>query len=276
MRIYIDVEATEGGELLQIGCVTEENQRFGVCVRPEFTPVTPRITALTGITADDARLADALFPSLCNLVNWALEQDKGNGIHFFSFGKNDAKFFRKTLDMYKNYGTDPNEPGMKALAWMASNITNCQSTIYNAYRQKGLSLRSYFLTMNNQPLPDQHNALVDAVYLYKIMTAIDSGWTLPEGAEIIKFIKPALPSKVTPAQAGGTLTQDLNRKVVAYWVNSKGKENTGIFSDCMTAAKALCQAAVQAGRTHEQAGYGVLNAAITGTSYCGRQFFLVG
>lgn len=275
MRIYIDVEATEGGELLQIGCVTETNERYGVCLRPQFTPVTPRITALTGITPENAAGAEDTLTGIIDLMTWVSNQNTGNGVCCFSFGKNDAKFFHQTRDMYLRNGTDANVPGMKALEWFGKNIINCQNTIYQAFGHKGLSLRSYFLTMNNQPIPNEHNALTDAVYLFKIMNAIDSGWKLPEDAEIIKFQKPKLPSKATAAEAGGTLTSDLKRKVVAYWVNTKGKENTAIFSDCITAAKALCTAAIQSGRSHEQAGYGVLNAAINGETYCGRKFFLV-
>lgn len=273
MIVYMDIEATEAGEILQIGCVTQHNQRFGICTRPEFTPVTPRITALTGITQEDADESMSLNKALFILIDWLNQQSED--IQIYAFGKNDIGFIQKTYDFYFLNGKSPDDPLMQRLKYLKLKTANCQSYIYNAFRYKGLSLRSYYLTMNNQPLPHDHNAMTDAVYLYQIMSAIDSGWTLPDGAEIVKFHKPTLPPKVDPCEANGTMTADLNRKVVAYYVNNKGKDCAQVFPNCVAAARALCQQAINSGSDQIEAGRRVLDAALAGTYYCNRKFFLV-
>lgn len=275
MRIYLDIEATEFGELLQLGCVTEDNERYGVCVQPAFTKVTPRITALTGITQEDADEATPLFEGVIDLVNWAVQQDNGCGVEFFAFGKNDREFLHKTYHMHLDNGKSKEDAGMKALGWLINKTHNCAKVIYEAFGKAGMSLRSYFLTMDNQPLPHEHNALVDAVYLYKIMTAIDSGWRLPEGAEIVKFHKPALPPRTTETSVEVADHEQLQRKVICYYVNNKGVEKVQVFQNILACAKAMCQQAINAKAPAIKVAYRVLEAAINGDSYCNRKFFLV-
>lgn len=271
MRIYLDLEATEGGEIIAIGAVAENGKRFFSAIRPRFTPVTPRIAVLTGITADEAEefpLAETAIP---RFVNWVLEQDTGLGIVFLTFGENDKCFAKKTLAFYKEDCGTPDSV-LEGLSWLIANMSDCSLLIHKAFRRPNISLRSAYLTLRETELSPIHNPVEDALALKELIDLILGGWTLPENATVVKATKPNLPPKMKEI-----IPENLNRKVVAYWVQSKtNKDMTCVFSDCVKAATTLCGQAIQQGQTDKyQVATRVLNAAITGESYCGRKFFLV-
>lgn len=271
MRIYLDLEATEGGEIIAIGAVAENGKRFFSAVRPRFTPVTPRIAVLTGITADEAEefpLAETAIP---RFVNWALKQDAGIGIVFLTFGENDKHFVQTTLAFYKEDCGTPDSV-LNGLSWLIANMADCSYLIRNTFRRPNISLRSAYLTLRETELSPIHNPVEDALALKELIDLILGGWTFPENATVVKATKPNLPPKMKEI-----IPENLNRKVVAYWVQSKtNKDMTCVFSDCVKAATTLCGQAIQQGQTDKyQVATRVLNAAITGESYCGRKFFLV-
>lgn len=272
MRIFVDLEATEGGEILAIGAVTDNDSRFFAVVKPEFTKLTPRIMALTGYDEQTMEGATDITSAVYKFVQWSLQWVTA-GVHFFTFGKNDREFIQKTRDLHFN------AKGMSELVhqldWIKGNMSNGASPIYSAFKRPLISLRSAYYTYKNTPSEGAviHNPVEDAVMFKELVEAAEGGWKLPADAEIVKVSKPVLPPK--DANNGMGVPEDLNRKVIAYWQRG-GKERVQLYPNLISAAKSLCTQAIQIDHVSpEQAAYRLLNAAITGDSYCNRKFFLV-
>lgn len=273
MRIFVDLEATEAGEVIAIGAVTEEDVRFFGMMAPKYSRITPRITALTGITEEEAADWPQAEDTVRRFVNWAQAQDAGIGIHFFTFGKNDGGFIQRTRNFYADqWGA--NEIVME-FDWIRANMSNGAAPIYNAFRKPLISLRSAYLTYKRNETLDTniHNPVEDAVMFKELVEAAESGWTLPDGAELVKVVKPVMPPR--DANRGVSMDEVLDRKVIAYWQKGNN-DRCQVFPNLINAAKALCTQAVQIDKlSPEQAAYRVLNAAINGETYCNRKFFLV-
>ena len=273
MRIFIDFEATEAGEIISVGAITETGEKFYALSRPLYSPLTERITALTGITQEDLDGAAPFWLTCRSLIAWANSLDTGNGYHFFSFGKNDRVFVNTTARLYRSNGSDDRYT-LEPMEYLANKLTNGADPIYKAFNRPLVSLRSAYLTYKNSQgeLENTHNALEDAQMMMELILAVEDGWKLPEDAEIVKVQKPVLPAKA-PAEDFCT-PSELHRTVVCYWTKGNS-DKVAVYRDLVTAAKALCTKALNAGVTPEKAAYRVLQAAMNGESYCDRRFFLV-
>lgn len=273
MRIFVDLEATEAGEVIAIGAVAENNFRFFSVMAPKYSRITPRITALTGITEEEAEKWVDAEHAIRSFVEWAQKQDAGDGVHFFTFGKNDGGFIQRTRNFYADqWGA--NEIVMQ-LDWIRANMSNGAAPIYNAFRKPLISLRSAYFTYKNAVSngADIHNPEEDAIMFKELVEAVESGWRLPEGAELVKVMKPVMPPK--DINHGVQINEVLDRKVVAYWQKGSS-DRCQVFPNLILAAKSLCTHAIQVSKlSPEQAAYRVLNAAINGEPYCNRKFFLV-
>lgn len=274
MRIFVDLEATEAGEIIAIGAVTEDNQRFFGVMTPRFSRVTPRITTLTGITEEEADQFPPAELTIERFVRWAMDQATDIGLHFFTFGKNDGGFVQRTRDFYAAHPDWAQDNTVKRLDWIRANMSNGADPIYKAFNKPLISLRSAYFTYKHEVEGDNtHNPVQDAVWFKELVEAAESGWRLPEGTELVKVIKPVMPAK--DPNKGMDIPDELNRKVIAYWQRGN-KDRCEVFPTLINAAKAICTQAVQGnGLSPEQAAYRVLNAAINGESYCNRKFFLV-
>lgn len=273
MRIFVDLEATEAGEVIAIGAVAENNFRFFSVMAPKYSRITPRITALTGITEEEAEKWVDAEHAIRSFVEWAQKQGAGLGVHFFTFGKNDGGFIQRTRNFYADqWGA--NEIVMQ-LDWIRANMSNGAAPIYDAFRKPLISLRSAYFTYKNAVSDgvDIHNPEKDAIMFKELVEAVEGGWRLPEGAELIKVSKPVMPPK--DINQGRNVPEELNRKVIAYWQKGNS-DKVQVFPNLIIAAKSLCTKAIQFDKLDPtKAAYRVLNAAINGESYCSRKFFLV-
>lgn len=272
MRIYIDFEATEAGEIIAVGAVTENNDRFFRVCRPLYTPVTERITALTGLDSNVLADEPTFRAAAEDLIHWCDAHSTTIGFHFFSFGKNDHEFLAKTIDLYKAHSFSAES--IACMQFVYNNLSNGAYPIYKAFNRPLIGLRSAYLTYKNnkQELPDSHNPVDDAAMFKELVEAAESGWTLPEDAEIVKVVKPILPAKA-PVEDFNT-PAELHRTVVCYWTKGN-KDKVAVYRDLVSAAKALCTKALNSGVTPEVAANRILTAAIAGETYCDRKFFLV-
>lgn len=274
MRIYLDLEATEYGEVLAIGAVDEDGNRFQEVVRPTYTPLTERITALTGI--DERTIANAhnFIEVANNFQFWAWSHACDNQCDILTFGKNDSGFLRKTYDLFYTHGASPDD--VEPMIWLINHTHNGANPIYQAFRRSMISLRSAYLTYTEneatEALNGAHLPIEDAAMFKILYEAVRNGWVLPEGANLVTVKKPTLPPK-QPKEDFNT-PPELHRTVVVYWTRGN-QDKCAAFRDLITAAKATCTKALNAGISPEQAAYRVLDAAINGESYCDRKFFLV-
>lgn len=273
MRIFVDFEATEAGEIIAIGAVADNDARYFGLAKPQFTPLTERITALTGLTDETLSTASPFWMVVRDFVSWCNTQAAGNGYCLLAFGKNDRVFAATTLDLYKSHGYD-SEYLIKPLEFLAHNITNGADPIYKAFNRPLVSLRSAYLTYLNDThdRTHSHNPVEDAIMFRDLIVAVENGWKLPVGASMVKVVKPVLPKKA-PREDFCT-PDELHRTVVCYWRRGN-QDKSAVYRDLVSAAKALCQKALNAGVSPEQAAYRILQAAIEGGAYCDRKFFLV-
>lgn len=274
MRFYLDLEATEYGEVLAIGAVAEDGSRFQKVVRPTYSPLTERITALTGI--DERAIANA--PSFIEVANdfqfWAWTHALNDQCDILTFGKNDGTFLRKTYDLFYTHGASPDD--VEPMIWLINRTHNGADPIYQAFNQNMISLRSAYLTYieneSTKTLNGAHLPVEDAAMFKTLFEAVEDGWTLPEGTNVVLVKKPTLPPK-QPKEDFNT-PDELHRTVVVYWRRGN-QDKCAVYRDILTAAKATCTKALNAGITPEQAAFRALDAAINGESYCDRKFFLV-
>lgn len=272
MRIFVDFEATEAGEIIAIGAVAENDSRYFAVCQPMFTPLTERITALTGITEDTLATANPYWQVARDFQTWCHMQSP-DPVYLYSFGKNDRAYARYSLECYMGNGwTAP--PIVNPMAWIAGTIENGADPIYKAFRKPLVGLRSAYLTYKNDTgdLHQSHNPLDDALMFRELVLAAEQGWRLPADAELVKVIKPQLPAKAPKEDF--TSPTELHRTVVCYWTKGNA-DKSAVYRDLITAAKALCTKALNSGVTPEQAAYRVLQAAMNGETYCNRRFFLV-
>lgn len=273
MRIFLDFEATEAGEIIAIGAVAEDDSRYFAVCKPQFSPLTERITLLTGITDEVLLTANPYWMVARDFQQWCMMRDCEGRTRLYSFGKNDKAYAQFTLNAYMAH--DYTAPAVvNPMAWVAANIENGANPIYKAFNRPLVGLRSAYLTYKNDTgdLHQSHNPLDDALMFRELVMAAEDGWRLPEEAELIKIDKPKLPAKAPKEDF--TSPTELHRTVVCYW-NKGNQDKSAVYRDLITAAKALCTKAINSGVSPEQAAYRVLQAAMNGETYCGRRFFLV-
>lgn len=97
MDFYLDVEATQFGEIIAIGIVADNNNTFSSLVKPRLSEMNQYISDLTHIKPDVLQEAEDIDAVMSHLWSWLLCQES-NIVkwHFFSYG-DDAIYFKTTL-----------------------------------------------------------------------------------------------------------------------------------------------------------------------------------
>lgn len=166
MKYFIDFEATQySNEIISVGCIKEDGQSFYSLVAPVEGKITPFITNLTGITAEmvkNAMSPDVVFD---NMYHWVFDND--NDPEFYVWGNTDVDFVRHTFKR-TNLLT-----ARLILGYMSGSIRDYAKVFCKKYKLSSCSLIKAFKCI--EPNAEQnHNALDDAMMLYKIVNNIDN------------------------------------------------------------------------------------------------------
>ena len=163
MNFYIDFEATQPeGEIISVGVVSDNGNKFYSLVKPQFSKVSKYITDMTGLTNEMLEEAKDLNSVMFNLYFWCQIQEyyKSNW-HFYSYGDNDVDFLKSSL---RNVHDD------SALVITSLMIATMKdySTIVREYFRGTVSLIKAYNYLKDLEDEQNHNALEDAKMLAEV------------------------------------------------------------------------------------------------------------
>ena len=76
MKFYIDFEATQpANEIIAIGAVAENGATFHSLVKPQLSSISPYVSQLTHISADDLKTAPTIDKVLIDFDLWVMTQE---------------------------------------------------------------------------------------------------------------------------------------------------------------------------------------------------------
>lgn len=162
MNYYLDFEATQQGEIISIGIVSEDDKTFYSLVKPAQTEITPYITDITGITEQELQEAPNIDKTLLEMWCW-LGRDGFVNNNFYAYGA-DAKFIEKTLASCKS------DIGYMIATALKQKLQDCTREVWKFFRGS-LKLNLAYEYITQTPHEQNHNALDDAimcrdVYIY--------------------------------------------------------------------------------------------------------------
>lgn len=161
MKIFIDFEATEKGEIIAVGAKTADKEYYSL-VKPQFSELTPAIQKLTHITKEELERANTLDIVLCDLDMWLDAQDKViYRWEFYSYGNADIDFLRKSL---KNC----NSTTSYLLACQMIATMQDFSVETKEFFKQNVKLQHVYNFTKRIEKTQQHNALEDAKMLREV------------------------------------------------------------------------------------------------------------
>ena len=163
MNYFIDFEATQfSEEIISVGCVREDGETFYSLVAPSEGKVTPFITNLTGITSE--MIQDALSPDHVfeDFYDWAIAND--DLANFFVWGDSDVNFLRHTFRKTRS------KKARLAIGYMSGSIIDYAKRFCKRIKADHCSLIKAYNGLIDADYVQNHNALDDAMLLYKVYT----------------------------------------------------------------------------------------------------------
>lgn len=163
MKVYIDVEATEAGEIIALGAVSSNGKEFYELVQPIFSKLTPMIHKLTGITDAELERAARLDSVLIHFYNWLYEQSRAIfQWKFYSYGNADIGFFKKSIKNCRN------DIAYLLGCQIIATLQDSSLDVKKFFKQQA-KLQHVYNYIQNQNGKQKHNALEDANMLYKVV-----------------------------------------------------------------------------------------------------------
>lgn len=186
MNIYIDFEAngaTQAKEIISIGAVAENGEKFYSLVRPH-TKLDHKIKELTHITQEEAEVAPSIESVMGNFFKWLLDLNGGEWkiSKFLVYGSCDKEFIDGSISFVED------EVTITRLQKVRDRIERVDKRVSKKFNRDLINLRSAYLTMKlsaNEAVEWQHNALEDAEMLKYVWEHIDE-YELPEGVIPVK------------------------------------------------------------------------------------------
>lgn len=173
------------GEIIQIGAVklNEDYQltdRFSLNVRPEYSPIMPHITELTGIQQSDVDGAPLLRDAIDQFTAWILEgSEQGDGkVRIYAWSNSDWRQFSgecklKNIPIPKCYNR-----------WM--DFQRVYTRLMGLSRRNPLSLTNALGASSGSFTGSQHSAMVDAENSASLLTLVKDKEAFAERTRIVR------------------------------------------------------------------------------------------
>ena len=173
------------GEIIQIGAVklNEDYQltdRFSLNVRPEYSPIMPHITELTGIKQSDVDDAPLLRDAIDQFTAWILEgSGQGDGkVRIYAWSNSDWRQFSgecklKNIPIPKCYNR-----------WM--DFQRVYTRLMGLSRRNPLSLTNALGASSGSFTGSQHSAMVDAENSASLLTLVKDKEAFAERTRIVR------------------------------------------------------------------------------------------
>jgi DNA polymerase III epsilon subunit-like protein len=168
MKYFIDFEATQyTQEIIQIGCVREDGQKFSSLIKPrKIKNITRIITELTGLTRvmfENARSSDEVF---ADFFDWISTND--TPAEFYCYGTSDLIFVKNNIKKCTH-----NIKAQAALSLIAANLTDFAKIVEGHFKlQHAPSMKKvmeYYYPNDDHVC---HDALSDAEMLCDVYKAL--------------------------------------------------------------------------------------------------------
>lgn len=195
------------GEIIQIGAVklNEDYQltdRFSLNVKPEYSPVMPHITALTGIRQEDVDNAPLLKEAIGIFTDWILKgSDTGDGkIRIYAWSNSDWKQFSgecrlKHLEIPKCFNR-----------WM--DFQRVYTRLLGLSSRNRISLKNAIGGIEVNFAGTQHSAADDAENSAVLLTLVHDKEAFAERTRITRELMNAASAPPPPATTLGDLFGD--------------------------------------------------------------------
>ena len=173
------------GEIIQIGAVklNEDYQltdRFSLNVRPDYSPIMPHITELTGIQQSDVDGAPLLRDAIGQFTAWILEgSEQGDGkVRIYAWSNSDWRQFSgecklKNIPIPKCYNR-----------WM--DFQRVYTRLMGLSRRNPLSLTNALGASSGSFTGSQHSAMVDAENSASLLTLVKDKEAFAERTRIVR------------------------------------------------------------------------------------------
>lgn len=173
MKFYIDFEATQPeNEIIAIGAVAENGATFHSLVKPQLSSISPYISQMTHISAEDLETAPTIDKALIDFDLWVMRQE--NEImrcRFISYGDDD-KFIKSTLPAITN------DHAFTVAAVLMAKIEDCSAETKRFFHGT-IKLVHAFNYVQAAETEQKHNPLEDAMMLQKVYEHMQTHDPLP-------------------------------------------------------------------------------------------------
>ena len=172
-------------EIIQIGAVKLNDDyqlvdRFSLNVKPEYSPVMPHITALTGIKQEDVENAPLLKEAIDIFAKWIMDSsENGDGkVRIYAWSNSDWKQFSgecrlKELEIPKCFNR-----------WM--DFQRIYTRLMGLSRRNPLSLTNALGASDGSFSGSQHSAVADAENSASLLTLVKDKEAFAERTRIVR------------------------------------------------------------------------------------------
>ena len=173
MKFYIDFEATQPeNEIIAIGACAENGATFHTLVKPQLSSISPYVSQLTHISAEDLEWAPDINKALIEFDAWMTAQESNiMNCRFISYGDDD-KFVKHTLPAITN------EHAFTVAAILMAKIEDC-SVETKRFFHGTIKLVHAFNYVQAAETEQKHNPLEDAMMLQKVYEHMQTHEPLP-------------------------------------------------------------------------------------------------
>ena len=173
MKFYIDFEATQPeNEIIAIGAVAENGATFHTLVKPQLSSISPYISQMTHISAEDLEWAPDINKALIEFDAWMMTQESNiMNCRFISYGDDD-KFVKSTLPAI----TDGHAFTVAAI--LMAKIEDCSAETKRFFHGT-IKLVHAFNYVQAVETEQKHNPLEDAMMLQKVYEHMQTHDPLP-------------------------------------------------------------------------------------------------
>ena len=173
MKFYIDFEATQPeNEIIAIGAVAENGATFHTLVKPQLSSISPYISQMTHISAEDLEWAPDINKALIEFDAWMMTQESNiMNCRFISYGDDD-KFVKSTLPAITN------EHAFTCAAILMAKIEDCSAETKRFFHGT-IKLVHAFNYVQSVETEQKHNPLEDAMMLQKVYEYTQTHEPLP-------------------------------------------------------------------------------------------------
>lgn len=204
MKFFIDFEATQPeNEIIAIGACAENGATFHSLVKPQLSSISPYISQMTHISAEDLEKAPTIDKVLVDFDLWMMRQE--NDImrcRFIAYG-DDNKFLKSTLPAITT------EHAFTTAAVLMAKIEDCTNETKKFFHGT-IKLVHAFNYVQSAEAEQKHNPLEDAMMLQKVYEYTQTHDPLP-AHPLNKDFDAAMANKMVKMPSG------------TFWCKASGK-----------------------------------------------------